>query len=669
MVDVEIHGILSDVNRSGSLDGIRGIALACPIVVHLGLVGPDRGLWLAIGMFFTLSAFLVTSLALKEVDATGRFEVRKFWIRRLRRLMPASLLVLAGTVLVAVLVDWPGMAALRGDVLSALAWGANWEQLHGGGYWDAFSPSLTHHFWSLSFEEQVYVVFPLLVIGLVVLRRRTLRSWSLARLLGIASGALVVVSWTCLWTIDDPSTLYLSTWTRLGEIGWGMALACWSHSAVERRWSDRRATLVLLVALALVSPMYVFAAGDTVDGIRWGITLATPPTAVVIAMLWRYPGSWVARGLSLAMPAWLGRRSYGIYLLHLPIIEFLSFRLGTERLPAWGMILAVGATIVGAAAMFRFLEEPLRVGRWIPVERRFVSALVATVVVLLPVVMVTTRPDANVMAIAPSAPPPQFLIRANDVDGAGSRDDTNTDAVSSGDTNTDAASSGGKIDRGPTKTVLVVGDSTAWVTRGAVEAALRPHGYTTFGVHMVGCPFGGDVRLKTSRMGGAVGIRELGEEEGCDEWWNELLPQWLRSVRPDAVIVVGGYALAWEVDPAADDSWCRLGDGSGRCETWATARLRALTERIRDEVVDAGVVYTTAGRVDPWGPLDIPVESIDALNELIRGETERSGAAIVDLGSWLTENLHLTVDGTHLGPEGVKALTPWMAGELPPLLE
>ncbi|MEY3035270.1 MAG: hypothetical protein RLZ86_1892 [Actinomycetota bacterium] len=648
--------ILFTVNRSGSLDGIRGLALACPIVVHLGLVGSDRGLWLAIGMFFTLSAFLVTSLALREFDTTGRFELGKFWIRRLRRLMPASLLVLAATVAVAVAVDWPGMSALRGDVLAALAWGANWEQLHGGGYWDAFTPSLTHHFWSLSFEEQVYVFFPLIVIALVVLRRRTLLSWPLARLLGVASGVVIVVSWACLWTIDDPSTLYLSTWTRLGEIGWGMAFACWSHVAVARRLSHRQTTATLLVAMAMAAPLYLFASGDSVGGIRWGITLATPPTAFVVAMLWRHPGSWVARGFALTGPAWLGRRSYGIYLLHLPIIEFMKFRLGTERLPAWGMIAAVVLTIVGAASMFRFVEEPIRIGHLVPTERRFVVALAATFVVMLPMVLVSTRSDSPLLAITPSTPPVFVDTPSNDSD----------ETV---DSSPDWLRSHGKVEDRSVQTVLVVGDSTAWVTRGAVEAALRPQGVVTFGVHMVGCPFGGDVRLMTSFMGGAVAVRELGEEKGCDEWWNELLPQWLRTVRPDAVIVVGGYALAWEVDPMADDSWCRLGDGSGRCEKWAAERLRALTERIRDEGDDARVVFTTAGRVDPWGPLDIPADSIDALNVLIQDEARRSGSALVDLGSWLTENLHLTVDGTHLGPEGVRALTPWLATELPRVLE
>jgi len=643
-----------NTKRSASLDGIRGIALACPIVVHLGIVGSDRGLWLAIGMFFTLSAFLVTSLALVEFDSTGRFGLKKFWIRRLRRLLPASMLVLAATVVVAVLLDWPGRSALRGDVLSALAWGANWEQLHGGGYWDAFSPSLTHHFWSLSFEEQVYVVFPLIVVVLVAVRRWFERSWSMAKMLGLTSLGLVGFSWACLWTIDDASTLYLSTWTRLGEIGLGIAAACWSHSFPHRRFSDRQASITLLILMAIATPTWVVAAGDTIGGIRWGITLATPPTAALIAMLWRYPNSLLARGFSLSVPAWLGRRSYGIYLLHLPIIELMAFRLGTEHLPEWAMALAVIATIVGAGGMFRLLEEPLRIGRWIRADRRFVLALSALVVIMVPSVVTATRTDTQVMAIAPSPPPPTNQALDTTAENEASDSDTSVDRRRPIDAGEDS--------------VLVIGDSTAWVTHGAVNIALRPEGYVTHEVHMVGCPFGGDVRIKTSTMGGAVKIRELGEEPGCDQWWNEYLPAWLEAVDPMMVVVVGGYALAWEIDPLGDDGWCQLGDGSGRCEEWAFTRLSSLTTRIREHSPSTHIVYTTAGHVDPFGPLDIPGESIDVLNGLIQREANRAEATVIDLGAWLDVNLDLTVDGTHLGPDGVEALAPWIGEKLTPLL-
>lgn len=625
--------------RSLALDGIRGVALACPIIVHLGLVGSDRGLWLAIGMFFTLSAFLVTNLALREIDRTGRLSLAQFWVRRIRRLLPASLLVLALVVTTAVLTDWPGLAALRGDVLSALAWGSNWEQLWGGGYWDAFAPSLTHHFWSLSFEEQVYLVFPLLVIGLVMMRSRS----SVAGRLGVAATVMIAVSWWLLWTIDDASTLYLSSFTRLGEIGFGILAACLHHSHSTPRLSVRFASLLTTGFLLAASPFWIFAAGDTVNGVRWGITGSTPLMAAVITILWRHPTSLPARFFALRVPAWLGRRSYGIYLLHLPLIEFASLWTKHERLSWWTMIAVVVVTIAGAAAMFRWFEEPLRTGVVGKSDRRAISAFLVGVVVIVATTIPLTRPDSHVMAIdAPASPPSTFAI----------------DPLPTDD---------GEVPEDSHPTVLVIGDSTAWVTRAAVEGALAPIGYDTYGIHMVGCPFGGDVRIKTSVMGGAVGIREIGEEAGCDQWWDDLLPQWLRTVDPDIVIVVGGYALAWEADPNGDDEWCRLGDGSGRCEEWAGARLRATTERIDELTSDAKVLYTTAGHVDPWGPLDIPKPAIDALNELIVAEVERADLDLVDLGSWLDDHLDLTVDGTHLGADGITALIPWLREVLPPV--
>jgi peptidoglycan/LPS O-acetylase OafA/YrhL len=647
--------------RAGSLDGIRGIALACPIVVHLGLVGSDRGLWLSIGMFFTLSAFLVTSLALREIDATGRLSLSDFWMRRIRRLLPASLLVLALIVAVAVLVDWPGMAAVRGDVLSALVWGANWEQLHGGGYWDSFSPSLTHHFWSLSFEEQVYVVFPLFVGALVLVGRRISRRRSVpfAAVLAVGSSLLVVGSWALLWTGDDAVALYLGTFTRLGEIAFGMLAACISHLWSKRRLGPTGASVVILVAMVAAAPFWVFSAGDTVGGVRWGITMATPVTAFVIAMLWRHPESIPSRVFSWSIPAWLGRRAYGIYLLHLPIIEFMARGLDVEHLPAWAMVVAVAATIAGAGAMFRWFEEPLRVGQFVSSGRTMVvSMAVGMVVVAASAVFVVADQD-EVYAVPVAASPPADLSLPPVAE---------TPTVSSSDEGSGSGSPVTVPSTGPRKVALVVGDSTAWVTHGAVKGALDPEGWATFEVHMVGCPFGGDVRLKSSVMGGAVTVRELGEEPGCDAWWNQLLGEWQRAVRPSVIVVVGGYGLAYEIDPNADDEWCRLADGSGRCETWAATRLTALADRLRVESPDATVVWTTPGHVDPYGPLDIPGEAIDALDRLVRDTAAAEGDPVIDLGSWLDDHLDLTVDGTHIGPEGVKALTPWMVDELVPLL-
>lgn len=642
----------SSAKRASALDGIRGVALACPIVVHLGIVGADRGLWLAIGMFFTLSAFLVTTLALREVDKTGTLALGGFWMRRVRRLLPASLLVLFLTVVVAWWIDWPGLSAVKGDVLSALVWGANWEQLNGGGYWDSFSPSLTHHFWSLSFEEQVYVFFPLLIVGLVALKR-VRPSIRFGTLLASASVVMIALSWTYLWTVDDAATLYLSTWSRLGEIGFGILAACVSHVFSRRRLSVAGSTSVTLVLMAVIAPFWVFAAGDTVDGIRLGITCATPLTAVVIAMLWRHPLSLPSRFFSLRVPAWLGRRSYGVYLLHLPIIDFLSFKLGHEHLPRVWMLVAVLATIVGAGVMFRWFEEPFRIGHYVPRARPMVLAMTTSMAVVLVTVLVLVRVDQPLLAIPPTVgPPPTTLVTTS----------TSAPSTTPGDT---AAPSTAPPFSG---TALVVGDSTAWVTAGGVDEVLAPLGYTTSEVHMVGCPFGGDVRLKTSVMGGDVRVREMGVEPGCDLWWNTYLPQWLDSVRPQVVTIVGGYGLAWEIDPDGDDNWCHLGDGSGHCEPWAKARIEATTDLIAAHAPDATIVWMTAGHVDPWGPLDIATESIDVLNSLIKDEVARTGSRLVDLGPWLDDHLDLTVDGTHLGADGVAALVPWLRERLVPLV-
>ncbi len=182
---------------------------------------------------------------------------------------------------------------------------------------------------------------------------------------------------------------------------------------------------------------------------------------------------------------------------------------------------------------------------------------------------------------------------------------------------------------------------------------------------MVGCPPGGDVRMKNSANGGAVAVRELGEEPGCDLWWDQSLPSWLADRQPALVVVIDAYGLAYEIDPDSTDDWCRLGDRSGRCETWAAGRLVALSERISAYAPEAHVVWTTPGHIDPFGPLDIPAEAIDVLQGLIRSEAARTSMSVIELGDWLDDHLDLTVDGTHLGPDGVAALTPWMSVELP----
>jgi peptidoglycan/LPS O-acetylase OafA/YrhL len=638
-----MHGI---GQRSGALDGMRGVFLAAPIIVHLGLAGSGNGLWLAIGLFFALSGFLITSLALQEVERTGRLSLSGFWARRLRRLMVASMLVLGLTVVVAWWLRWPAMGALRSDTVAALTWRANWHELGGGGYWSAFTPSLTSHFWSLSLEEQVYLVMPLLVAAGVALRRRVRPAVTVA----VLSGAVLAASWAMLWQIADPAELYLSTFTRAGEVALGCLAAALSTLVPVRVARPRRSTVIVVALLLLELPVWALSHGDTAGGVRWGITLSTPAVVLAVALMWRHPSSAAARCFAVAPLAWVGRRSYGIYLLHIPVIELLAFRLGVERLPGWAMVAAVAGTVVPAAAMYRFVEEPVRARRVAPYKFQFAAVLTAGALGVAAVGAIAAGSGGRVLPTDDVTAPVESASAAG-APGAG--------AAAPAPTTTTAArfplTPGG---------ALVIGDSTAWVSRGAVADALAPFGWTTDEVHMVGCPFGGDARIKTSLDGGAVYVRELGEEPGCDLWWDKSLPSWLTERAPSMVVVVGGYGLAYEVDPTADGRWCRLGDGSGRCEAWAAARLKAMTERILQYAPHTHIVWTTPGHVDLYGPLDLPAPAIDRLSTLVKDEAARTAMSVVDLGPWLDRHLDLTVDGTHLGPAGVEALTPWMSDEL-----
>ena len=178
-----------------ALDGLRGLAVAAVVAYHAGF-GWARGGFLGVSAFFTLSGYLITSLLLVEWDGTGRVSLREFWGRRFRRLLPAALAVIAGVVVAArFLADSGQLADLRGDVLAGLGYVANWRfVLDDRSYGDLFTgPSPLQHLWSLAIEEQFYVLFPLLTVGLLRIgggRRRVLgvTLTALDRGLGVVDG-------------------------------------------------------------------------------------------------------------------------------------------------------------------------------------------------------------------------------------------------------------------------------------------------------------------------------------------------------------------------------------------------------------------------------------------------------------------------------------------------
>ena len=210
----------SDGTPSGrvrAFDGLRGLAVVAVLLFHSQLSGA-RGGFLGVSAFFTLSGYLITSLLLAEHARTGRISLRAFWLRRGRRLLPAAYVALAGILAFGATIATVDQArALRGDVLSALTYVANWHfYLSGRSYAHLFTaPSPVLHFWSLAIEEQFYLVFPLLVFGIVRVARG--RRWVIGAFLtaGIAAS---VVAGNVLLASRGESRVYYGTDTRAAEL-------------------------------------------------------------------------------------------------------------------------------------------------------------------------------------------------------------------------------------------------------------------------------------------------------------------------------------------------------------------------------------------------------------------------------------------------------------------
>ena len=210
-----------------SLDGLRGLALMAIIVYHSGLDWAP-GAFLSVSTFFTLSGFLITALLLAEHQRDGGISLRQFWSRRLRRLLPASVAVIAAITAAAIwFADSTQLARLRGDALASLAYVANWRFIAtGDSYAAGFeSPSPFTHFWTLAIEEQFYVALPLLVVLVLAVARGS------RRMLSVVFIALTVAS--LLWSMHLESSgattdrLYFGTDVRCAELFAGALLAVW----------------------------------------------------------------------------------------------------------------------------------------------------------------------------------------------------------------------------------------------------------------------------------------------------------------------------------------------------------------------------------------------------------------------------------------------------------
>ncbi|WP_426570973.1 acyltransferase family protein [Aquihabitans sp. McL0605] len=346
------------------LDGLRAVAVFAVVAYHLEILG---GGFLGVDVFFVISGFLITRLLLAERERRGGIALGSFWIRRFKRLLPALLVVLVAVAIGARLwlPAWR-LGAIRGDALAALAYVANWRFILSGQSYFASGivPTPLRHTWSLAIEEQFYLVWPLVVVGLGKVTTHLRRS--VAVVAGVA--ALASAGWMAVSSSlgMDLSRIYYGTDTRVFALFGGALLGCWwdpasrrgeTHGA-RRRWAQRWA---VVGALALVPVVAFFFLGSNAHAgfYQWGFQLLAVLSVLVVA------GVATGRGPQAAVLAnpvlvWLGRRSYGIYLWSWPAQVFLAEHFGVSGLALDASVVVVAVSF--ATLSFWLVEEPIRTG-------------------------------------------------------------------------------------------------------------------------------------------------------------------------------------------------------------------------------------------------------------------------------------------------------------------
>jgi len=370
------------------IQGLRAVAVLLVVLFHLW---PGRlpGGYVGVDVFFVISGFLITSLLLREVERTGSVSLTRFWARRMRRLLPASYLVLTVSAAAVLLLE-PRLVwhQFFGEILAAGLYVENWAlALNSVNYLAAQNtPSPAQHYWTLSAEEQFYLVWPLLVLIALWLAAR----WSRGRLptlfAVLAVGTLASLGYSLWITAHDPSWAYFVTTARAWEFGAGALLAF--APAVPWRPAVRSAigwaALVALLASALVfdakTPMPGKAAVLVVAASAAVIWVGDPP------LRWSH-----SRLLTLRPAEWLGDISYSIYLWHWPLIILLPAAIGHPlTLVDRGSILM--ATIGLSALTKKWVEDPVRAARHLGLGRSGATfAYAAAAAVLLTALCVVPR--------------------------------------------------------------------------------------------------------------------------------------------------------------------------------------------------------------------------------------------------------------------------------------
>lgn len=347
------------------LDGIRAIAVIMVLAYHLKLALFKSG-FLGVTVFFVLSEYLITGILISEVEEEGTIDLKNFWLRRIRRLVPAVMSMAVVIIFVSAVVNRIIFTKGCKDFLASVLGFNNWWQIFNKvSYFEAAGvPSPFTHCWSLAIETQFYLIYPLILLGIYKLvksrgegrAKRGLLFAGVTLLLALISVILMIILFD---PQQDASRVYYGTDTRAFSLLFGALLAIlWEYRMVPRRLSASVNMVLGSVSFAVLLVMTIAINGSSNFWYRGGQFFGT---ILTVLMVYAVSGrkTWLSRFLSNPVLKWIGDRSYSIYLWHYPIILLISKGIKASW---WITLIEIVLSVVLAELSYRFIETPIRHG-------------------------------------------------------------------------------------------------------------------------------------------------------------------------------------------------------------------------------------------------------------------------------------------------------------------
>jgi peptidoglycan/LPS O-acetylase OafA/YrhL/lysophospholipase L1-like esterase len=632
---------------------VRGLAVCAVLAFHGGYL---HGGYLGVDLFFTLSGFLITRLIIDDL-VRDRFSLREFWGRRARRLLPACWVLIAAVLLAGpVLVRPTELATLRGDAFATLGYVANWWQVvTSSSYFALFTtPSPLQHTWSLAIEEQLYVLWPLLLI--VVWRVGRRRIGLLAVAAAVLASLSLVEAALLYSSVDDGARVYYGTDTRAASvlIGALAAITVWRFGGVLSRW--RAGSVVAWAGIATIGIAWVRGNSG-----RWlyegGLGGLAVLAAVVLAVVTTQPLGRLHRTLSIRPFIAIGVISYGVYLYHWPLFLWLSpERTHLDGLTLFGLRLVV--TFAAATASYFLIERPYRRRRWAFSWRALGGVAAAGVIVLAAIALPSPKrldrqqTAAAVQTIAASA-------NANANGSAGANASATTTATTSG--SAAAPPLVLPVTLRPPHRLLVVGDSVSQRLGPGFDHE-TPGDVTVVDGGMTFCG-AGEAWPQVSVAGNHI-------KDRCADWRTRWTSQAAQMNADGVMILFGADTMTRRIDGVYRQS----------CDPVYDAWLQTAFADMLTTMAAYGPVWLVLPPYDRVYNVEQPFEDRDAHTDCTIRDFRAAvaaaapNAALVDLHGFVCPNgpscvedvsgIPLRPDGLHFDGAGADIVARWLLSQV-----